>query len=815
MLLFRVCLVLCCVFAGWTAENPRRSSDIPSGDTRAADTRAADTRAAMAAAGMAQPTGRASATAPTADLTDGSYPQPLPSKAAVDLDALALRWTDRGVHLPRLGQQLTEGRLAPRPIGAEYRLKPGDRLRLVTWGGTAQNEVVLVDPSGLLAIPGFGAVPVSGLTVADAQLALTELVRSHFKQAGVLIGVEKAGAIAATVVGEVNTPGYQSLPPGATVLDALAAAGGVTPQGTLRAIAVRTSDGKEQRIDLYAIAVAGEATGLNALPSGAVVFVPLRGPEVQVFGAVRRAATVECLPGDTLQTALELAGGLSAAGDADIVRVLRESDQGQGMLQWPVAQLNDQPVHDGDRMLVIRRAELAQRRDGIQIDGQVRSPGTYAWTDGLTVGDAIRLAGGLLPNAHVDQALIRRQRAEAQDVAVGAGVVVQSLNELIGPVTLSTPLEALDKLVVPAFAPLATSDLVVTVNGAVNQPGPQSFTPGMTVRQALLLAGGLRADAQVESADLVRIDLEASGARSVRRISLDLRAILSGKELSVLQPRDEVVVRIRNDQRLSITLRGAVHNSGSFTVAQGATVAEVIALAGGVTDEAFVEGIRLFRISEIAAAEEYIERLKQQLEAAVSVNQRALLGAGGGNANDIAALQITIAQQEAEIARLARARATGRLLGVDFPGLLGGRPEANISVQDQDIIEVPVRPGTLRIYGEVMNAGSLQFDTGLTVPVLIARSGGYSQQADRRRIFVVRADGAVVATAAGRGLAWSSAKRGWITTRIDTIPLQEGDTIIVPPDLTFKPSKMAIAKDLTQILFQIAVAAATVVAIAP
>jgi len=108
-----------------------------------------------------------------------------------------------------------------------------------------------------------------------------------------------------------------------------------------------------------------------------------------------------------------------------------------------------------------------------------------------------------------------------------------------------------------------------------------------------------------------------------------------------------------------------------------------------------------------------------------------------------------------------------------------------------------------------------RFGAGLNVRTLIARSGGYTQQADRRRVFVVRADGAVVATAAGRGLAWSGAKRGWISTKTTTVPLEEGDTATAPPDLTFKPSKMVIAKDLTQILFQIAVAAATVIAIAP
>ena len=96
---------------------------------------------------------------------------------------------------------------------------------------------------------------------------------------------------------------------------------------------------------------------------------------------------------------------------------------------------------------------------------------------------------------------------------------------------------------------------------------------------------------------------------------------------------------------------------------------------------------------------------------------------------------------------------------------------------------------------------------------MIARAGGFSQQADRQRVFVVRADGAVVANASSRGTEWDASKRNWVTTKLGNIVLREGDTVIVPPDLTFKRSKLEIAKDITQVLFQIAVTAATVVVI--
>lgn len=737
-----------------------------------------------------------------------------PPTPAIEPDPERL-WLDRGFRLPRLGQNLSEGRLAQRSLDATYRIQAGDQLRVVTWGGTALNEVVPVDASGSVALPGFGAVPVAGRSLAEAQTALTDLARSHFRQAGVLVGVEQAGAVAVTVVGDVADPGSHSLPAGATILDALSAALGVLPSGTLRDLQVRAPGAEPITVDLYRLAVDGQADQLRPLVPGTLVFVGVRGPEVQVFGAVQRQAAVELRRDETLAEAIRLAGGLRGDADTQVIRVLREGEGGQDLRQLSLADLDGVVVAPGDRILVSARAALGQRREAIRVSGQVRSPGVYAWSDGLTVAAALAAAGGILPDAELPKALIRRQRAEAQALTVAEGISVPTLHELVGPVSGATIMEPLDELIIPVHPPLVEKGLRINVRGAVMHEGAQPFTPGMTVQQAILLSGGLSADAQIDAADLVRVNIDASGDRSVERIRIDLRRILLGETGPILKPLDEIVVRQRNDRRIGVTLRGAVRNSGEFVLAQGATLGQVMALAGGLSDQAFVEGIRLFRQSEVAAAAEYIERLKQQLEAAVAVNQRALVGGGSGAEEDFKALQVTIAQQEAEIAKLAKARATGRLLGLDFRGLLiEARSESDVVLQDGDLIEVPIRPGTLRVFGEVMNPGSLRHEDGLRVQTLIARSGGYTQQADQKRVFVVRADGAVVATAAGKGSAWDGVKRGWITTTLKTIELKEGDTVIVPPDLEFKASKLVVAKDLTTILFQIAVAAATVVAVA-
>ena len=121
-----------------------------------------------------------------------------------------------------------------------------------------------------------------------------------------------------------------------------------------------------------------------------------------------------------------------------------------------------------------------------------------------------------------------------------------------------------------------------------------------------------------------------------------------------------------------------------------------------------------------------------------------------------------------------------------------------------------MRPGTVRVLGEVMTPGSIRFEDALQVQEVIQRSGGLTQQADENRIFVVRADGSVVASAAFSGTAWDPIDRRWVRTNIKKITLLEGDTVLVPPDLEYRINGMQLAKDWSQILFQVAATVGTI-----
>lgn len=749
---------------------------------------------------------------------------------------LADPWRQRGERLPLFGQELlsqplpappsapglaptAEGdALAPAAPAAHlpaaapgHRLRPGDQVRLVAWGGPDLNAALPISPEGQLAVPGFGAVPVAGLSRAEAQAAVTELLQVQFVEAGCVLAVERAAAHSVTVLGEVARPGTHTVPAEASVLEALRAAGGPLDRGSLRRVRVAGPDGQRHEVDLYPLLTGESLDDLAALDPGTVIAVPLAGPQVAVYGAVRRSYTFELRPGDDLAAAVALAGEPLPEADPARARLLREGPEGQELQVLAVAALTALAARDGDRLHLGIQADLDQRSAAVSVDGAVRAAGTYPMTADLTVGVLLAMAGGATPDADLERALVVRQLPQARQLHLTEDTTISVYEDLVTALTPDTALQSRDRLVVPQRPDLHDTTLSVHISGAVRAPGRFPLVPDMTAGDLLRLAGGITAEAQVDVADLVRIS-EAGTRRDVVRSAIDLRPILNREaEGPTLRNGDAVVVRKRSDARVRVTLEGEVTNVGEYVLPAGTTLGEALAITGGLTRWAFPEGARFFRVSEAEVAQRHLEMMMQDLGKAVAINERQLTQANDPQGREI--LQQTVIQQELELERMQRAQATGRMAGVDLLGILAEIDGADFVLQDGDRLVIPKRPGTIRVLGQVMTPGSLRFEPDLRVRSVIERAGGVSQQADEDRIFVVRANGSVVASAAYAGTAWDPDGRRWVRTNIKKIVLQEGDSVLVPPDLEYRISGVVLAKDLSQILFQVAATVGTIAVI--
>jgi len=142
----------------------------------------------------------------------------------------------------------------------------------------------------------------------------------------------------------------------------------------------------------------------------------------------------------------------------------------------------------------------------------------------------------------------------------------------------------------------------------------------------------------------------------------------------------------------------------------------------------------------------------------------------------------------------------GRITVTADPALLHVHPEFDLILEPGDALEIPPRPATVTVTGEVLNSGSFQYKAGLDVRDYIAVAGGATQGADEERIFVVMPDGSARPVA-----------ENWLTFNNSNI-IPPGSTVVVPRDL--RPFDLQqFLRDASQITSQIALTAASLVVI--
>jgi polysaccharide biosynthesis/export protein len=241
-------------------------------------------------------------------------------------------------------------------------------------------------------------------------------------------------------------------------------------------------------------------------------------------------------------------------------------------------------------------------------------------------------------------------------------------------------------------------------------------------------------------------------------------------------------------------LTGEVRFPGKYPIHQGETLHTVLERAGGFTDIAFPYGAVYTREELKQREKEQLELLANRLQsdlAALSLQaiaSSAVGGGGGGNASQ----GLVIGQQL--MGQLRDTKPVGRLV-IDVAGVLKGRaggPE-DVIVKDGDKLIIPKRTQEVTILGEVQSPTSHVFAAGLTRDEYIAKSGGTTQKADRKRIYVVRANGDVI----------SGGRSGWFR-RSQSVDMRPGDTIVVPLD-TERVNKLQLWQAITTIIYNLAI----------
>jgi protein involved in polysaccharide export with SLBB domain len=410
-----------------------------------------------------------------------------------------------------------------------------------------------------------------------------------------------------TVEGAVQRPHKYELLSGENVLQVLDFAGGFATGAYQTAVLVnRFSDNRQVVIDVD-LATTGKTFELK---NGDIITVRKIKSKADNFVSVGGAVDI---PGryalDNTLTINDLVkrGGLRRDSRTDLAFILRtNSDKTIRLLKVDLDQATANPTNSALNLplqardsLVVYTTERFADKYKISVTGAVRRPDTFSYNVGLRLTDVLAYTGGTKPEATDFGYILRSDRTNPEKKTY---IRVNLADAAANPNGASNiAIEAGDRLQVLSKTTF-TDTAPVRVSGAVRKPGEFIYSPSLTLRDALTLAGGLRIDGSKTRIDIFRVKIENN--ESTRTFATTLAVDDSLRTASgnyALQPYDQVVVRQVPDFELQkvVNIEGEVTYPGFYALlSPNEPLSSVIERAGGLTPEASAEGTTLYRTEE-------------------------------------------------------------------------------------------------------------------------------------------------------------------------------------------------------------------------
>lgn len=327
---------------------------------------------------------------------------------------------------------------------------------------------------------------------------------------------------------------------------------------------------------------------------------------------------------------------------------------------------------------------------------------------------------------------------------------------------------------------------VASISGEVRFPGEYPIASNARVSDLVKAAGGIRESAYIKQAELTKfiVDDEVGASVLHKKISLD-RALLNDKESNVkIRSRDQLtILKIPAwQENMTVSIRGEVRFPGTYSIREGETLQSVVERAGGYTPQAFLEGAIFTRQSVKEQELTQIVKFADQLR--LDIAAKGLSGQNG----------IAFSESSLMLKELENIEPVGRMVIS-----LSNNHESEHSallVEDGDMLHIPSQTQTVTVVGEVQHASTHFFNGKKSFEDYVILAGGIKSRADDERIYIIRANGAVVIPE--HNLWFSSENQ-----------IKPGDTIVVPLDTEYKDN-LTLWSQVTGIIYQAAVAVAAV-----
>ena len=580
----------------------------------------------------------------------------------------------------------------------DYEIGIGDQIIVNIWGNSQNNYQLTVNTNGQIMIPDVGPVFVAGMTFDAAELKIKQRLTDIYAdmagqnpQTFAQINIGRLRSVKVDLVGEVTAPGTYTLPATASVFNALYLSGGPNIIGSFRNIKVIRNNTVTRTVDAYKFLIDADISENIKLNDQDIIFIPAAQKKVTATGEFKRTGIFEMKADESLKDLVRFTGGFTENAWWSVLKIYRKTLSGRSIIDVPFSQAETVVLQDGDSITTSEITDIYENR--VMITGPVFQPGEYEWKQGMSLTDLIRKAGSLRGDAFLNRGNIIRLNHDfttssisfdLKDVLAGKETVLLQPEDIV---LIKSKFELME-------------EQYISVSGEVLNPGQIAYSDNLTLGDAIFRAGSF-----TEAADSSFIEV-------ARRLSYEEAAVLSDEMVHiytfdltrdlklnkedadfVLQPFDQVSVRKSPGYResASATVNGEVKYAGRYAIEnKNQHISDLVKMAGGLTDQAFVKGATFSRQTEELGSE------------FVAIDLDKIMSNPGG--------------------------------------------ENDLYLRSGDELNIPEFIQTVKVTGSVQNPFSITYEEGKSLLYYIDKCGGFSPEAMKRKTYVRYPNGATAST---------------------------------------------------------------------
>ena len=650
------------------------------------------------------------------------------------------------------------------PLPNDYIISLRDQFTVILTGSKDALFNLNVKLDGTILFPELGSVSVVGLSFKEVKEKLSQLIKQAYIGVNIDVSLQNLSAKKITIVGAVNTPGTYLVNPFSTITGALAYSGGISEIGSLRDIKLIRNNKEVFSFDLYDLLIKGNRSNDLTIEAGDTLLINAASQFVEITGAVKRPGIYEVLEGETINSLVDFALGFNQTANKSNISVSFLDLNEASIVKKNVDTL-DQNLQNALSVNVFNYVN--EPSANILVQGAIEEPGFYNALKYRKLTDLINY----LKFIDVYPWLAVLEQFDENKLI--KSTVLFNLND---PNTY-TSVELLPNSRI-YFANIDTRSFDVS---ETSRKLITEYELRLSHRQ-----GNFRLPVYGKysvSSFINLLGLDMSDVDNIATYVSPLKNIVVNDNYKNMQYIAEkyntVNFRSFDNDLIQVSIIGAVDFPGTYVLNDDATIEDLYQLVGNFKNQAYLKGIILTRDNIRARQIKAIEKSKEDLNKVILTSVQK--GENIGDINLIRALSESIEPEN-----------LGRLAGDFTPKSQGS---INTILFDGDTIIVPKNPNAVNVLGEVLNPIAFEYSKKLTITSAINQAGGYQQYADKRRVYVIKANGIV--------------KKANRNIFVRNVGLEPGDTIVVPRKIINNPGLAALLP-VTQILSDLAFSAAAI-----